>query len=90
MLVWYRVTALGPCEALRNVSSLRSPLSSTTMPGSVQYSQDKTFEIFAFWMMQAKGVIQSVAQSLKNADFATRVDGCAENDLLEEIHGDML
>jgi hypothetical protein len=40
-------------------------------------------------MMQANGVIKGMAQSLKNADFATRVDGGPENDLLEEIDRDM-
>src|SRR6516162_3692413 len=85
ILVWYRVTALAPCQALREVSSLRSPVSSTITPGLVQYSQDKTFEIFAFWMMKTNGVIKGVAKSLNNADFATRVDGGTENDLLEEI-----
>ena len=41
-------------------------------------------------MMKTNGVIKGVAKSLNNADFATGVDGGAENDLLEEIDGDML
>jgi len=35
-------------------------------------------------------MIKGLPKSLKDADFATRVDGGAENYLLEEIDGDML
>ena len=41
-------------------------------------------------MMQAHRVVDGMAESLEDGDFASRIDGGAENDLLEEIDGEML
>lgn len=41
-------------------------------------------------MVQADRVIDGVPESLDHADFARRVDGCAEDDFLKEIDGEML
>jgi hypothetical protein len=41
-------------------------------------------------MMQANRVVDGLAESLEDGDFARRVDGGTENDLLEQIDGEML
>ena len=41
-------------------------------------------------MMQAHGVIDGLAESLDDGDFAPRIDGGAENDFLEQVDGEML
>jgi len=40
--------------------------------------------------MQANRVVDWLSESLEDRDFAWRVDGGAENDLLEQIDGEML
>ena len=40
--------------------------------------------------MQAHRVVDRLAESFEDGDFARRVDGGAQNDLLEQIDGDML
>jgi hypothetical protein len=41
-------------------------------------------------MMQAHGVVDGLAESFEDGDFAWRVDGGAENDFLKQIDGEML
>jgi hypothetical protein len=41
-------------------------------------------------MMQAHRVVDGMAESLEDGDFASRIDGGAENDLLEQIDREML
>ena len=40
--------------------------------------------------MQAHRVVDGMAESLEEGDFASRIDGGAENDLLEQIDREML
>ena len=40
--------------------------------------------------MQAHRVVDGLAESLEDGDFASRIDGSTENDLLEQIDGEML
>ena len=41
-------------------------------------------------MMQAHRVVDGLAESLEDGDFTSRIDGGTENDLLEQIDGEML
>src|SRR4029453_6940289 len=41
-------------------------------------------------MMQAHRVVDGMAESLQEGDFVSRIDGGTENDLLEQIDGEML
>ena len=68
-----------------------SPSSSTTLSEDlVQCAQREPFEVFAFGMMQAKGMIDRLAESFDDGDFAPRIDGGAEDDFLKKIDGKML
>ena len=40
--------------------------------------------------MQAHRVVDGLAESLEDGDFARRIDGGSENDLLKQIDGQML
>lgn len=40
--------------------------------------------------MQAHRVVDGMAESLEEGDFASRIDRSTENDLLEQIDGEML
>src|ERR1051326_7451068 len=51
----------------------------------LQDSEQEAFQVFAFGMMQAHGVIGRGAEALKDRYLAPRVDGRAEDDLLKEI-----
>jgi hypothetical protein len=41
-------------------------------------------------MMKAHRVVDRLAESLDDSDFASRIDGGTEDDLLEQIDGEML
>jgi hypothetical protein len=64
--------------------------SSTTLRASVQYRQNKPFEVFSFRVMKAYRMVEGMPQAAQDADFAARVDGRAEHNFLEEIRGKML
>ena len=40
--------------------------------------------------MQAHRVVDGMAESLEDGDFTSRIDGGTENDLLEQVDGEML
>jgi hypothetical protein len=41
-------------------------------------------------MVKAHGVINGLAEPFENSDPASRIDGGAKDDLLEQVNGEML
>jgi hypothetical protein len=63
---------------------------STTEAVSVQHSENKPFEVFSFRMVKAHRVIDGLAESFENSDFTAGVDGSAKDDLLKQVHREVL
>ena len=61
----------------------RPPIPSITLWESVQYLEEESLEIFPFGMMKAHRMIDGLAQSFQNADFATGVNGGSKNNFLK-------
>src|SRR6266576_1799984 len=56
----------------------------------VQRSEREAFQVLAFGMMQAYGMVDGMAESLHQRDFTLGVDGGAEDDFLKQVDGKML
>ena len=87
LMVWYEAIDTSRClETESEPAVLVAEFVYHTVRGLVQGAERKPFEVFAFGMMQANGMIDRLAKPFDYGDFAPRIDGRAEDDFLEKIY----
>ena len=85
-MVWYEAIYNSSCLETESEPAVLVEFVYHTVQGLVQGAERKPFEIFAFGMMQANGMIDGLAEPFDYGDFASCIDGGAEDDFLEKIY----
>src|SRR5258708_33747177 len=87
LMVWYEAIDTSRClETESEPAVLGAEFVYHTARGLVQGAQREPFEVFAFGMMQANGMIDRLAGPFEQGDCGSRVDGGAQDDFLEKSY----